>query len=704
MRKFTKALFIVAVIFLLGKGGTANADLLALGAVNPATGYPFWYQDNNGRALSLCLDQNGFCLLPAVFVFPDNRNDISAANFPDESFYYSADTSGISPGGTISLGLYEAAVEAGFVTDVVDGGQAVFTRIRIRVDVTVPGTYIVTHPYGVKSFTVASVGAGSEINDTVDVPGLVLAPFDQNHPSLRGIPPILPQNVGPFLTRADGVTLTDPTNPNNRYIGLPGQPVAVTGSPTGNNFVRITGPGADTLQVNTFNLMGKIVGLEITPTGAQNFDVVKTGAAPDPTTTRSFTATNLSGVITEVPVITPPAGYTVAPGTCTEALTATGAGSSCTFTVSFTPLADGAAGGNVTFAAAPSPSVGIAVTGIGDGIPPTLTAGQNVFTKTTTATISGTATDNILVQNIQVLLGGISQGNTSATNGNWSFNVTGLTPNAPNTVTVTAVDSALPAPGNATTLTATVTSDSILPAVNLTAPGNGLLTNNRTPALTFTATDTNLASTIVKVDGNIVTPVPATLASLNDGAHSVSVEATDAAGNLTTATNSFTVDATAPVITVVSPKIFNARVGQRSPALTVSVNDTHPAPANTLITLDGTDVTALATLGPFTAGSSHTLTVSATDGAGNSATTTLPFTIVLSDGRIVSLGAAEPGIADVLLALRHAVNLITLNPDQFAHGNVAPLDANGIPNPDDKVDIADALAILRRVVGLITTF
>ena len=79
MRKFSKVLFIVAVLVMLGKGGAANADLLALGSVNPATGYPFWYQDNNGLALSLCLDQNGFCLLPAVFVFPDNRNDINAA-------------------------------------------------------------------------------------------------------------------------------------------------------------------------------------------------------------------------------------------------------------------------------------------------------------------------------------------------------------------------------------------------------------------------------------------------------------------------------------------------------------------------------------------------------------------------------------------------------------------------------------------------
>jgi hypothetical protein len=82
----------------------------------------------------------------------------------------------------------------------------------------------------------------------------------------------------------------------------------------------------------------------------------------------------------------------------------------------------------------------------------------------------------------------------------------------------------------------------------------------------------------------------------------------------------------------------------------------------------------------------------------------LPFTIVFADGRIVSLGALEPGIADALAALRHIVQLITLDADQFAHADVAPLDVNGIPNPNGTVDIADALTILRRIVGLITTF
>jgi hypothetical protein len=186
----------------------------------------------------------------------------------------------------------------------------------------------------------------------------------------------------------------------------------------------------------------------------------------------------------------------------------------------------------------------------------------------------------------------------------------------------------------------------------------------------------------------------------------VAVDASDGAGTHTIVTNSITVDATAPAITVVSPKIFFARSGQTNPALTITVADANPAPASTVVTLDGVVVTAQPTLGPFTAGSAHTLVVTAADGAGNTATTgPLAFTIVLSDGRIVAVSPADPGVADALLALKHAVGILPLLVgDQFAHGDVAPLDANGVPQPNGVIDVADALIILKRVVGLITTF
>lgn len=716
MRKVTAYVMTAVVCAILLAGtGTAHAVLRALGPVNQATGFPFWYQDTNGLALSLCLDQNGFCLLPAVFVYPTNRTAISAANFPVESFYYMADTSGTSPGGTINLILYEAAVEAGFIGVVTDGGQAAFTRIRIRADVTVLGTYRVVHPYGEQTYEVTAIGNGTEINDTVDVPGLVLAPFDQNHPSLAGTPPILPQNVGPFLTRADGVILTDPLNPNNKYIGLPGQQVAVTGSPTGNNFVRITGPGNDEFLSTTFGLMGKVVGLEVTPQAGADFGVWKVASPSTPVT---FTVTNRTGI--DIPArntnVNPPLGVILTPGspvftipaasdTCADGISAVAPGDTCTFDVVFTPAATEVSTSSISIANPASPTFTVPVTGTGDGVAPILAAGPDLFTKTVTATISGTASDNIGVPTLQVSLNGVIQGTPVLTDGTWTFDLTGLTLNAANSVSVTASDTALPAPGNQTTDLVTITHDDILPVVNLTSPVAGVSSNNA-PVLSFNVTETNPAVDVVKLNGAVVTPAPATLGPLADGQHTLTVESTDKAGNLGVATTVFTVDTILPDVAVSSPAPVSGRLGNPNPTLAFIATDANAV--TTVVSVNGSvianPVSGVTKLGPFAAGDNVVLSVVSTDPAGNSTTRTVNFTINFADGRITSLGAAPASIADALAALRHVVNLAPLAGDQFAHADVAPLDVNGLPNPDNSVDISDALVILRRVVGLITTF
>jgi hypothetical protein len=57
-------------------------------------------------------------------------------------------------------------------------------------------------------------------------------------------------------------------------------------------------------------------------------------------------------------------------------------------------------------------------------------------------------------------------------------------------------------------------------------------------------------------------------------------------------------------------------------------------------------------------------------------------------------------IADALRALRIAAGLITPDSNDLAHGDVAPLE-NGVPKPDGKIDINDAIVILRKSVGLV---
>jgi hypothetical protein len=91
-------------------------------------------------------------------------------------------------------------------------------------------------------------------------------------------------------------------------------------------------------------------------------------------------------------------------------------------------------------------------------------------------------------------------------------------------------------------------------------------------------------------------------------------------------------------------------------------------------------------------------TVTATDIALNVTSKTVGATIVLPDGNMKGTGSAD--ISDAVRALRVAVGLATPSTDEMLRGDVAPL-VNDVPAPDNKIDVGDALIILRKVVGLI---
>jgi hypothetical protein len=250
MRKGFIRTLIVFWLLLVGTVATAQAVLNAVdpGPYTATTGFfPLWYQDTHGRGLELCLSTatgtNGpMCVLlanPGIFdpalpiVFP--------ANFPDESFWFSAD--GAVTGAGVDL-RYVAALEAAFGSGVpAENDQISFARIRFFADVPVPGTYTITHPYGVDVFEVTEVTAGREIQFTRDIG--IGAPGDFTG-ALKG-------DIGPFLVRAAGVV----TVGTETFIGDPNVTQTVTGSPFGTNFLRVQGPGID-VQSNQFFLAGKI--------------------------------------------------------------------------------------------------------------------------------------------------------------------------------------------------------------------------------------------------------------------------------------------------------------------------------------------------------------------------------------------------------------------------------------------------------------
>src|SRR5207244_12270518 len=170
---------VASLVMLLGvanyaaaRGGVPPAPvactvpLAGFGPIDPANGFPMYYQDSTGLALAQCLDP--VCAGPAFLTtLPNPALPVSFPNnFPVEMFYSRAIAK--TTVGAVSV-LYTAALEGTFFNGVValPGDQVVFTRVRIRVAGLQPGgLYTVTHPYGVKTFTAGGLGV---INDTVTV-------------------------------------------------------------------------------------------------------------------------------------------------------------------------------------------------------------------------------------------------------------------------------------------------------------------------------------------------------------------------------------------------------------------------------------------------------------------------------------------------------------------------------------------------------
>lgn len=260
-----------AAIFAVSGRPLGNpAELTSLGpagnrmevAVSLANGFPIWYQDAvAGPKLQLCLD-TALTVAPGVVVNPCEYEPPALGappsfpgNFGAEAMYWNASTFGtyISSGGQQRSALLVLALEASGANEAAlnDGNQAVFSRIRLRIDLPVAGTYRVTHPYGSRDYVVTTPGLRA-INQTQDF-GLVGLDVAQNFlvamndgvaPILEPVPPSLDvgivnqdgRTVGPFLVPANphgGVF--DANDPNSfaggpisvngvTYIGLPFAP------------------------------------------------------------------------------------------------------------------------------------------------------------------------------------------------------------------------------------------------------------------------------------------------------------------------------------------------------------------------------------------------------------------------------------------------------------------------------------------------
>jgi hypothetical protein len=178
-----------------------------------------------------------------------------------------------------------------------------------------------------------------------------------------------------------------------------------------------------------------------------------------------------------------------------------------------------------------------------------------------------------------------------------------------------------------------------------------------------------------------------------EGVNLVTVTSTDQNGS-TTLNVSLTLDTAVPTLTlgaVTSPTRSTGQIvsGTVEAGITPDVKVSSAAVVGP-VTLAGTTWSAQLTL---LASGPNTVTVTAADPAGNIATQTASI-LVTGDG--IFNGTRVPDVSDALRALRMAVGLITPTAADLIHGDVAPLGA-----PNGKIDISDALLIMRNVVGTV---
>ncbi len=222
----------VLAVFLFAAGASTAFGAIRVGPIDETNGFPMFYEDETGLRLDLCTDPvNCFFEIPQPslpLAFP--------TNYPDEAFYWAADSIMIEPGNVKAVLVL--AREAAFFNDaVVPGDQVTFSRIRLFIDGAtqmIGNTYQVTTPYNTFSFVSepgdAGPGAkGPGLSFTQDV-GLS-APLQFDGAMAQFPTFLIPASMDrATLINSPGTLLT------------PVADTQVQGSPTGNNFFRIEGP------------------------------------------------------------------------------------------------------------------------------------------------------------------------------------------------------------------------------------------------------------------------------------------------------------------------------------------------------------------------------------------------------------------------------------------------------------------------------
>jgi hypothetical protein len=174
--------------------------------------------------------------------------------------------------------------------------------------------------------------------------------------------------------------------------------------------------------------------------------------------------------------------------------------------------------------------------------------------------------------------------------------------------------------------------DTTPPVVTITQPKG--LTNDPTPLLSYTSNEPGAERVwLIWPDGTRTeepTRSGQRLARLSEGAFTVTVEVTDAAGNKGSASSAFTVDLTAPSVSITSP-VNGSSTNDNTPTLTFVSSEAGVAN----VSIDGVPqfsvnvsagVSFSRDVGPLVDGN-HTIEVVVSDAAGNATTASTAFNV-----------------------------------------------------------------------------
>lgn len=291
-----KTILWTVLLLLVALATSASAQLARVGPINPANGFPAWYQDKTGLALDFCDNQSqaelngGWCFLLPVNVPNGTAPETFPNNFALEHFYWAANSGirKVAVGTQTVVVMLVAGLEGSFINNIspIPGDQIVFARVRIKINpVPYDGDYTVYTPFGKFFFPGQLAGQKRGIFFTADV-GLSVGQFQQ---ALDGrIGPFLLPSTAPGGPELPPIPLLQPGQdpfydalvalggavpyPNNgrKYLANPGRIGPITGSPlppyvvndgtTRNaNIFRVEGPNGFVFESTDFTLTGRVM-------------------------------------------------------------------------------------------------------------------------------------------------------------------------------------------------------------------------------------------------------------------------------------------------------------------------------------------------------------------------------------------------------------------------------------------------------------